>query len=375
MELLKKARILSNSGQYDSCGPKMCEVKVKSGLGGIYYAQAEHKTCRIFKTLMDNFCSFDCKYCANRSGCASKGEKASYEPRELAKVFDYLRRKENVHELFLSSAVSGEPDRVTERMIEAVKLIRNDYRFRGYVHFKVLPGTSYELIKQASELSNRMSINIEAPSRSVLAEMSSCKDYKIDILKRQAWIAGLASKPCSRLGGGQTTQVIVNSLASDKDIIRMADWEYDKLGLRRVYYSAFRPVPGTPLEAEKAEPLSRQNHLYNADFLIRQYGYEASEFNDIMEGGMLPNKDPKAALALAHFDGPLDINEAGYDELIRVPGIGPKTAKRIVDAQARGASSGRITKYEQLKELGGWVERAKPFIEIDGKRQTMLCEF
>lgn len=363
MNLLEKAKILSHSGQYDSCGPKMCEVKVKSGLGGIYYAKAEHKTCKIFKTLMENSCSFDCKYCANRSGCSK--QKASYEPGELARVFDYLRRKENVHELFVSSAVAGDPDRVTERMIEAVQILRKSYNFRGYVHFKVLPGTSYELIKQASELSNRMSINIEAPSKSVLSELSSCKDYKTDILKRQAWISKF------KLSGGQTTQVIVNKLASDKDILRMADWEYDKLGLRRVYYSAFRPVAGTPLEGESAEPLYRQNHLYNADFLIRQYGYEAREFSDIMDEGMLPNTDPKVAIAMMRFDGPLDINEASYEELIRVPGIGPQTARKIVANQKKE----KITKYEQLRQFGGWVERAKPFIEIDGKRQTMLCEF
>ncbi len=361
MDILEKAKILSNSGQYDSCGPKMCEVRIKSGLGGIYYAKAEHKSCRIFKTLMENSCSFDCKYCANRSGCSK--QKASYEPRELARVFDYLRKTEGVHELFLSSAVAGEPDRVTERMLEAVRIIRGDYHFRGYVHFKVLPGTSYELVRQASELSNRMSINIEAPSRAVLSELSSCKDLRTDILKRQAWISRLG------LSGGQTTQVIVNNLASDSELLRMADWEYGKLGLRRVYYSAFRPVEGTPLGGEKAEPMSRQNHLYNADFLMRAYGYEKQEFEKIMEDGMLPNEDPKAAIAMADFDGAVDINQASYEELIRIPGIGPKTAKRIVESKER------ITKYEELQRFGGWVERAKPFIEIDGKRQSMLCEF
>ena len=361
MELLEKAKILSNSGQYDSCGPKMCEVKVNSGLGGVYYAKAEHKTCKIFKTLMENSCSFDCKYCANRSGCSKT--KASYEPRELAKVFDYLRRKERVQELFLSSAVAGDPDRVTEKMIEAVKIIRNDYRFYGYVHFKVLPGTSYELVKQASELSNRMSINIEAPNKGVLSELSSCKDYKIDILKRQAWISRF------ELSGGQTTQMIVNKLATDKDILRMVDWEYEAMKLRRVYYSAFRPVAGTPLENEKAEPLARQNHLYNADFLIRQYGYEIQEFNNIMKNEMLPGEDPKVAIAKANFEGAIDINQASFEELVRIPGIGPKTARRIIDSKEK------ITKYEELKKFGGWVERAKPFIEVDGKRQTMLGEF
>jgi predicted DNA-binding helix-hairpin-helix protein len=206
-----------------------------------------------------------------------------------------------------------------------------------------------------------MSINIEAPSITVLNELSSCKDFKIDILKRQACI--------SKLSKNQSTQMIVNNLATDKDVLKMADWEYKKLELRRVYYAAFRPVKGTPLENEKAEPLERQNHLYNADFLMRQYNYKLKELHQIMDNGMLPREDPKLALAKATFDRPLDINQASYEELIRIPGIGPKTAKKIVIKKTK------IIKYEQLHQLGGWIKRAKPFIEVDGKRQKMLCEF
>ncbi|MFC1801337.1 radical SAM protein [Nanoarchaeota archaeon] len=359
MNVLEKAKILSEAGQYDSCGPKSCEVEVNSGLGGIYHAKAEHKTCRLFKTLMSNSCSFDCKYCANSSGCTKK--KASYEPKELAKVFNHLHKEVGVHGLFLSSSVSGNPNNVTEKMIEAVKIIRFNYKFKGYVHFKVLPGTSYELIKQASELSNRMSINIEAPSSSVLNELSSCKDYKIDILKRQAWI--------SKLHGNQTTQMMINKLATDKDVLRMSNWEYEKLELKRVYYSAFKPVKGTPLENEKAESPLRQNHLYNADFLMREYSFKLKEINSILDNGMLPREDPKLALAKINFDNALDINEASYEELIRIPGIGPKTAQKIIVQKTK------ITKYEQLHQFGGWVKRAKPFINVDGKRQKMLAEF
>lgn len=358
MNLLEKARILGTAGHYDSCGPKMCEVKVENGLGGIYHAKAEHKTCRIFKTLMNNSCNFDCKYCENSNGCTKR--KAAYKPEEVGKLFNYLRYNLQVYGLFLSSGVSGNPDKVTEKMIEAVNVVRHKYHFKGYVHFKVLPGTSYELVKQAAEISNRMSINLEAPSSSVLNELSSCKDYKIDILKRQAWI--------KKLKGNQATQMILNNLSTDKDVLRMANWEYSKLKLKRVYYSSFRPVKGTALEKEKAEPLVRQNRLYNVDFLMRCYDFKLKEFNAIMDAGMLPREDPKLALAKEHFDRPVDINEACFDDLIRIPGIGPRTAERIVN----GA---RINKYEDLHQLGGWVKRAKPFIVVDGKRQKMLSEF
>jgi predicted DNA-binding helix-hairpin-helix protein len=359
MNILEKAQILTNSGEYDSCGPKACEVKVNSGLGGIYYAKAEHKTCRLFKTLMNNTCKFDCKYCGNSSGSCKK-KKASYKPDELAKIFMHLHKTLDVEGLFLSSGIAKDPDSVTENMLEAVYKLRFEYKFRGYIHFKILPGTSYELIKQASKLVTRMGINIEAPNKGVLSELSSCKDYKIDILRRQAWI--------SRLTKNQATQLIVNNLSTDKDILKMCDWEYDNLSLKRIYFSAFRPVKGTPLENQEAEPLTRQNHLYNVDFLRRNYNYKFKEFTEIMIDGMLPSEDPKLALAKANFDGPIDINQASYSELIRIPGIGPKTAEKIVNG-------GRIKKYEDLHFLGGWVKRAKPFISVDGRRQKMLMEF
>lgn len=341
----------------------MCEVKVNSGLGGIYHAKAEHKTCRLFKTLMDNTCSFDCKYCSNSSTSRCKKNKASYEPKELADLFNHLHKKLSVNGLFLSSAISSDPDKVTEKMIRSVKILRKKYQFKGYVHFKVLPGTSYELIKQASEISTRMSINIEAPNKSVLSELSSCKDYKIDILRRQSWISKF------KLTGGQTTQFILNKLSTDKDILKMVDWEYKALSLKRIYFSSFMPVKGTLLENEKPESLLRQNHLYNIDFLMRDYGFKLKEFNPILEEDMLPDEDPKLALAKANFDSPTDINEANYEELIRVPGIGPKTAHNILQSKRK------ITKYEHLHNFGAHIKRAKPFIEVDGKRQTSLRNF
>ena len=163
--------------------------------------------------------------------------------------------------------------------------------------------------------------------------------------------------------------MIINDLATDKDILRMVDWEYRNINLRRVYFSAFTPVKGTPLENEKPGSLLRQNRLYNVDFLLRVYGYTIKEFDSVMEEGLLPRQDPKLAIAHANFDSPVDINEASYEELIRIPGIGPRTARRIVN------SKDKITGYEQLHELGGWVKRAKPFIEIGGKRQTTLSEY
>ncbi len=357
MDILQKARILGDAGRYDSCGPKACEVKVQNSLGGLYHAQSELKDCKMLKTLMDNSCSHDCKYCQNSTNC--KNKKASYTPDELDKVFTHVQKTLDVNGLFLSSGVAGDADKATEKMIDAVKLVRK--HFRGYVHFKVLPGTSYHLIKEASQYANRMSINIEAPNSSVLSELSTVKDYKTDILRRQSWLA--------KLNVNQTTQMMINNMATDKDVLKMVGWEYKTFNLKRIYYSAFRPVHGTPMENEKPGSLLRQNHLYNVDFLLRAYNFKVKEFNLIMADGMLPKEDPKLAMAKVNFDKPIDINDCTYEELIRVPGIGPDTAKKILFTKEK------ITSYSQLHNFGGWIKRAKPFIEVDGKRQKMLCEF
>jgi len=312
---------------------------------------------------MSNSCSFDCKYCANAAAC--KNKKVSYEPQELANVFMHLVKKIGVHGLFLSSAINRDADKTTEKMLSAVRLIRFKYNFKGYIHFKILPGTSYELIKQSSELSDRMSINIEAPNKSILLELSSCKDYKNDILTRQAWIKNLSKN--------QTTQFIVNSFSTDKDILKMLKWEYEKLKLSRIYFSAFRPIKGTALENEKPEKLSRQNHLYNIDFLIRKYDFSFKEIEKSLIEDMLPNEDPKLAIAKSNFDKPLDINQASYEELLRIPGIGPTTAKRIIEL--RRNKKQKINSYNDLSKLGGYTKRALPFIKINGKTQKMLSDY
>ena len=333
-------------------------MKVRKGLGGVYTAKAEHKDCRLFKTLMDNRCSHDCRYCGNSSSCTRKREHASYEPRELADVFSYMRRELDVHGMFLSSAVCGDPDVVTERMLEAVRIIRHEQGFAGYVHFKVLPGTSRELISQAAELSDRMSINIEAPNGSVMGEMSGTKEYGTDIVRRQRWVSA------HRLPSGQTTQMIVSGMATDREILRSASWEYAEMGLRRVYFSAFRPLQGTPMGTERGESALRQNRLYNADFLMRDYGYSLKELFCAMDGGMLSGGDPKVEIAKATMDGPLDIEGASYEQLIRIPGIGPATARDIL------AKKGRIRTWRELGTLGGWTKRARPFLKVGGKWQS-----
>lgn len=369
MEIAEKIRILGDAAKYDACASSASSRKAEPGsrVGnavacGICHSFTEDGRCvSLFKVLLSNRCSFDCKYCSNSAGCLKKP--ASFSPEELAGSFIQLYMRNYVEGLFLSSAVERDPDTTTEKMLDAVRLVRDRYRFRGYVHFKVLPGTSRHLIEQAAEISDRLSINLEAPNRSRLSEISSVKDFKVDISRRQAWIKRL------RLHSGQTTQLVVGSSGeTDLEILRTIDWEYRNIGLRRGYYSAFVPVPKTPLGSSRPTPLMREHRLFNVDFMLRKYGMKLRDFQPIMEEGMLPKEDPKVALARSSFERPVEVNEAPREELLRVPGIGPISASRIVSARRFGKISG----IRKLHIMGVVLKRALPFISIDGKHQKRL---
>lgn len=357
MNILEKAKILSEAGKFDSCGPKQCEIKVKNNLKGLYHSESENKNCVMLKTLMTNTCSFDCAYCPNSTRSKNK-KPVSFTPDELVKVFNNAREKLAVNGLFLSSGIPNNPENVMENMLEALHKIRKT--FRGYIHLKIMPGTPYEFIKRAKELANRVSINIESPNSDTLKEMSDCKDFKIDILRRQAWI--------KHLGISQSTQMIIRKDDTDKDVLKMSNWEYEKIGLKRIYYSAFNPVKNTVLENKEAETLRRQNTLYKADFLLREYNFKLKELLNVMDNDMLPYEDPKVALARNYFSGRVDINEASYEDLIRIPGIGLTSASRIL-------SKKNFKTFNDLRRIGVNINRASPYIEVNGKQQTTLVNY
>ena len=373
MNTLEKVSILGGSAKWDTCCSSASNRKVKTNdrIGnavacGVCHSFTEDGRCiSLWKVLHSNACSFDCKYCVNAAGCDKK--KARFEPDEFAKTFMNLYIRNYVEGLFLSSGIEKDPDRTTERMIESVNIIRNRYKFNGYIHFKVLPGTSYELVKQASEMADRMSVNLEAPNKSRMSEISSVKDYKIDILRRQAWVKKM------KLPAGQTTQLVVGgSNEPDFEILKKIDWEYKNIELKRGYYSAFTPIPKTPLQKKPKVELLREHRLYNVDFMMRKYFIPLNEFKNVMDDGMLPRIDPKIALARNYFDSSVDLNDAGWNDLIRIPGIGLLSAKRILRMQG---NKERIKKKEQLKNIGIVVKRALPFIKLDGVTQMRLAAY
>jgi len=373
----QKIRALADSGRFDlscECTTKN-ERKVytedklsQAALDGVYMAHIKDgRTVPIFKTLMSDSCTHDCNYCSNSTNCTKKKNKHSYTPQELARVFMHLHTKHEVQGLFLSSGIIKDADYTTDMMLDAVKIIRHKYQFRGYIHFKALPGVSYDKLKEARLYATRMSINIEATSTQRINELSSVKDYKIDLLKRQAWIKKLS--PSS----GQSTQLVVGAAGeSDWEVLKMMRWEYENMDLHRMYYSAFSPLDKTPLEKNAPAPKWRSHRLYNVDWLFRKYKYDFRELKELInDDDMLPNQDPKITHAQKFLERPVDISDASYKELIRVPGIGMKTARNII----RERKHARRFKRDNLHRCGVILKRADPFIKVEGHTQKTLCSF
>ncbi len=339
-------------------------------LPGICHAFTQDGRCvSLFKTLYTNLCSHQCGYCSNSSGCKSKSRTFSYTPEELARITLSLYQGNYIEGLFLSSGAGRDEERITEKMIDTIRLLRLRHSFSGYIHLKILPGSSEYHIQEAMMLADRVSINLEAASASHMSEICSTKSYESDILQRQRYIrhfmAEIKSKEgVSILPAGQTTQMVVGAGSeSDEEIFRRAVFEYDEIGVKRTYYSAFSPQRGTMLEKRHAQPLWRERRLYQMDWLYRIYGFEKDEIRCAFDdNGFLNNSDPKLAIARDCLDLPLDPNTASYPQLLRVPGIGPKSAGRILAWRKRQP----IASKKELAALGVRIKRASPFLKING---------
>jgi predicted DNA-binding helix-hairpin-helix protein len=314
---------------------------------------------RLLKVLLDDRCSYDCAYCgvrARRGGCSAT-------PAGIADTFLRMHREGKADGLFLSSGIAGDVDLAMEGIVETGEILRRR-GFRGYLHLKVLPGASRADITDAARVASRISINIEAPSASRLSEVAGVKDYRCDIEKRQAWVA-------EAMPGRHTTQLVVGAAGeSDAEILSCISRQYGRLAPARVYYSAFTPVAGTPLECREAAPLWRQRRLYQVDALVHLYHVSPDAIRDVMDDdGFLPDADPKRVLA--EDLSPVDINTAPLADLLRVPGIGPVGARRIC-AMRRKAP---LVSPADLRKCGVCVKDAGPFVRFGREVQARLSSF
>ncbi|MFZ3050073.1 MAG: radical SAM protein [Methanothrix sp.] len=363
----KKLSTLGEGTRHDVCASTYSPRE--SPLPGICHAFTQDGRCvSLFKTLYTNHCSHQCNYCINATNCSSRVQTFSYTPDELARITLSLYRSNYIEGLFLSSGAGRDEDMIMERMLETLQKLRKQYDFPGYIHLKILPGSSKAHIQQAMEMADRVSINLEAASASQLNEICATKSYENDILQRQRYIRDLRTD--ENLPAGQTTQLVVGAAGeSDQDIFKRILYEYKDIGVKRAYYSAFSPQKGTAFESREGQPLWREHRLYQMDWLYRIYHFPPADIHMAFdENGFLSNSDPKLAIARELIDSPVDPNLAAYRELIRVPGIGPRSAKRIIALRMRK----NIVAKRELEALGVVIKRAAPFLKINGWRDTTL---
>ena len=382
MEVLDKLTILADAAKYDvSCtssgvtrGGRPGTIGSASNSGCCHTFTADGRCVSLLKVLYTNFCTFDCAYCVNRR--SNDVRRTAFTPRELAELTIQFYRRNYIEGLFLSSAVLKSPDYTTERLIETLRLLRTEYRFNGYIHAKAIPGADPGLTYELGLLADRLSVNIELPSENSLRLLAPDKS-RAAILEPMARIRDGAERSRAELKlyrhaprfapAGQSTQMIVGATPeSDQHILSLTEGLYRKYRLKRVFFSAYMPVSdhkNLPVPAGFKPPLLREHRLYQADWLLRFYGFTAREILDDSHPNFDGLLDPKSDWALRHPEFfPVDVNRADYEAILRVPGVGVRGAKRIVTARRYGPLS-----FEGVKRLGIVMKRAQYFITCSGR--------
>ena len=387
MNVIEKLEILADAAKYDvACTSSGVQRAGKAGqLGAATQAGCCHsftpdgRCVTLLKVLMTNVCVYDCCYCVNRASNA-EAPRAAFTPRELADLTIGFYRRNYIEGLFLSSGVLRSPDYTTEQIIESLRILREDYGFNGYIHAKAIPGTSPELVYRLGLLADRLSVNIELPSEQGLRSLAPDKSRSA-ILRPMGLIRDQARQSKSELmkykhapafaPAGQSTQLIVGATQdTDRHILHLTESLYAKYRLKRVFYSAYVPIVESSLlpSLDTKPPLLREHRLYQADWLLRFYGFRAEELLDEQHPDFNPRIDPKCFWAICHPEQfPVEIMRAEYETLLRVPGIGPVSARRIVSAR-------RVShlRYEDLSRLGVVLKRAQFFITCGGRMRSGL---
>ena len=382
MDLMRKLEILADAAKYDvACTSSGVDRKNDgTGIGncvkaGICHSfSADGRCISLLKILLTNECIYDCKYCVNRR--SNDVPRASFTPREVCDLTIGFYRRNYIEGLFLSSGIVGNPDLTMELLYQTLYILRTEYHFQGYIHVKAIPGASPELIEKTGYLADRMSVNLELPTDEALKVLAPQK-------KRERMLTPIRQVQTMRknnkeelilyrhapkfVPAGQSTQMIIGAGGeTDYQIMKMAEGMYRNYEMKRVFYSAFVRVnddshlpalPGGP-------PLLREHRLYQADWFLRYYGFETKELLSEDKPDFNVFLDPKCDWALRHLDlFPVEIMRADYQELLRVPGIGYKSAQRIVRARRLGSLD-----YEALKKMGVVLKRAVYFITCKGKQ-------
>jgi len=321
------------------------------------------KRIALLKTMLTSACERDCTYCAFRKGRDFR--RATFTPDELACLFMGLYQKGVAEGVFLSSGIAGGGARVQDRIIATAELLRRRYEFSGYIHLKIMPGAEQEQIVAAMRLADRVSVNLEAPNADRLAQLAPHKAFNEELLQRLRWIEEIRRKTPGRWPSS-TTQFVVGAVGeSDVELLTTTEFLHRQAGLARAYFSSFAPVPDTPLEDRPPSPSLREHRLYQSSFLVRDYGFTVEELPFETSGNLPLESDPKLAWARRHLaHAPVELNTASRRDLLRVPGIGPKGADKLLRERRRG----RLRDLSDLRKLRIAAQRAAPFILLDGRR-------
>ncbi|MEX1376344.1 MAG: putative DNA modification/repair radical SAM protein [Eubacteriales bacterium] len=378
MDLIDKLEILGAAAKYDaSCASSGSARKGKTGMAsmpGICHSWAADGRCiSLLKILMDNRCLYNCAYCKNSN--KSDTQRAGFEPHEVYEITMNFYKRNYIEGLFLSSSIIKSPDYTMEKMIKCVELLRKN-EFGGYIHLKAIPGASKDLIERAGFLVDRMSVNVEMPTSQSLMLLAPEKSKENIFLPMGQIAASINANKNNYLDkdkfvpAGQSTQMIIGATSdSDHQILKLSQYLYRHYELKRVYFSAFVPVTKNPLlPVIDKPPLLREHRLYQADWLMRFYGFDASEILDEKYPMLDNNLDPKCVWALRHREYfPIDVNKASLWELLRVPGIGNISARRIITARRMGSLG-----FADLKKIGVVLKRARYFITCSGKHEKSV---
>jgi len=366
----EKLEILSADAQYDlacACSTSKDEHRRRTDDGKWIYPVTLPNGGRsvLFKTLTSNVCTNDCKYCPLREQMDVR--RVSLAPEETARIFlDYLNQRK-VFGLFLSSGVTGSPDLSMDRLNSVARLLRKRHRFRGYIHLKIIPGASDAAVEEAVSLASAVSLNIETPGEKNLAKLSSRKNYIRDIIEPIKLISRLTGRGCRYERVKQTTQFIVGAAGEqDTQIVKYMSGLYERLKMHRVYFSAYqRGLGDSSIAGEQVNPqnradiLMREHRLYQVDFLMRKYAFTEPDIIFEKDGNLSLATDPKEAWALSHPEFfPVNINKASKFSLLRVPGLGPLTVKRILQQRKHG----RIRSIENVGKVGVRLKKAKKYL-------------
>lgn len=374
MDTLNRLKILSSQMDFEPAEdygcPKISPSKKYSGF--VHNAVMPNgKSIALLKTLLTSACERDCHYCPFRAG--RNFRRATLKPAEMAHIFMSMHRAGIVKGLFLSSGLFGGGVHTQDKLIDTAEILRMKLGFQGYLHLKIMPGAEHDQVERAMQLANRVSLNLEAPNTKRLHILAPHKLFIDELIKPLKWVEEIRkSKPGSsgwdkRWPSAATQFVVGGAGENDFELLTTTEYLYRELRLKRTYYSPFRPVENTPLENQRPTLLQRENRLYQASFLIRDYGFSLEEIPFDKTGHLPIETDPKLSWAQTNLrENPVEINQANKRDLLHIPGIGPHGVKAIIATRIHG----KIKNLEDLRKIGINTKRVAPFILLNGRRPS-----